>query len=138
MSRSGAWRAMASSTPFPAGRQRVDHDPLVALLRPLGMVDELLLDRLLDAVHVDFERADLGRLSDLRDVLHVPEIEGRADVDPGPLPLVGPDVRGRVEDLEAGRASPRRGPVPIYLHRGFVRGGRQARLVLAEPLEQEV
>ena len=120
------------------GRHRVDHDPLVALLRPLEMVSELLFDHLLDAVHVDLEGADPGRLSDLRDVLHVPDIEGRADVDHGPLPLVGPNVRGCVEDLEPVEVPPERRHVRLDLDRGLVKGDEQARFVLAEPLEQEV
>ena len=102
------------------------------------MVSELLFDHLLDAVHVDLEGADPGRLSDLRDVLHVPDIEGRADVDHGPLPLVGPDVRGRVEDLEPVEVPPERGHVRLDLNRRFVEGDEQAGFVLTEPLEQEV
>src|SRR5207249_4362260 len=99
---------------------------------------ELLLDHLLYAVHGDLEGADLGGLADLRDVFHVPHIEGRADVDHGPLAFVRADVRGRIEDLKAVQVPPERAHVRLDLDRWLVEGDKEAGFLLSEAFEEEV
>ena len=102
------------------------------------MMGEFLFDHLLHAVHRDLERPDLGRLPDLRDVFHVPYVEGCPDVDHGSLAFVRPDVRSRIEDLEAVQVPRERGHVRLDLDRGLVEGDEQARFLLAEPVEEEL
>src|SRR5438094_476953 len=89
-------------------------------------MQEFLLNHLLYAVHGDLEGADLGGLSDLRDVLHVPHVEGRADVDHGALAFVRSDVGRRIEDLETVQVPPERGHVRLDLDWWLDEGDQEA------------
>src|SRR5438093_11522834 len=101
-------------------------------------MQEFLLDHLLYAVHGDLEGADLGGLADRRDVFHVPDVEGRADVDHGPLAFVRADVRGRIEDLEAVQVPPERAHVRLDLERWLIEGDEKTGFLLSEAFEEEV
>src|SRR3989442_919750 len=99
---------------------------------------ELLFDHLLYAVHGDLEGADLRRLPNLRDVFHVPHVEGRADVDHRPLAFVRADVRGCIKDLQAVQVPPERAHVRLDLDRRLIEGDEKAGLLLGESLEEEI
>src|SRR3989475_12884850 len=98
-------------------------------------MQEFLFDHLLYAVHGDLEGADLGGLADLRDVLHVPHVEGRADVDHGPPAVVRADVRGRIEDLETVQVPAERGHVRRDPGRRLIAGARKTRVPAARAYE---